>query len=392
MARKVMCKITGECGTSDSFYKAPDGKYYKTEQIYNEFVKNNEIISQIISFVMHEILHTKNSSVAAIIRKEINSSNLPPSVILDSIVNDKESILKIIDGKSLNAFSEVKMIFNYALNHLRLPVYAGCYEIKNNDTGEVYIGESVNIFQRFNMHISDLYNGKHHCKKLQEAFNVHRDISHFTFTPLYMWQIISYDKKALKEETLYLESAYYLKYRNNKKALYNTTNPYIQLKENNVTLDGYDIDCKQVLINICNDKYGVLTKDLKKKILKDLNISTEESCNESSNNVSSVKQNPYVLENGRYQITKLIKYISELGIIPKNYDYSKIRELLIENGLITIDEKGYTVATQYSLDNELFVYIKTQKDGRIKYELTEKCKEEFIKIFDNIDINALVNS
>jgi hypothetical protein len=37
MARKVKCVITKEYGTSDVFYKAPNGRYYKTEDIYNEY-------------------------------------------------------------------------------------------------------------------------------------------------------------------------------------------------------------------------------------------------------------------------------------------------------------------------------------------------------------------
>lgn len=32
--RAVRCKITGEYGTIDTFYKAPDGKYYKSKEIY----------------------------------------------------------------------------------------------------------------------------------------------------------------------------------------------------------------------------------------------------------------------------------------------------------------------------------------------------------------------
>lgn len=34
MGRKVKCQITKEVGLSDEFFKAPNGKYYKTEQIY----------------------------------------------------------------------------------------------------------------------------------------------------------------------------------------------------------------------------------------------------------------------------------------------------------------------------------------------------------------------
>lgn len=35
--RKVKCQVTGIYGTSDTFYKAPNGKYYETEDIYEKY-------------------------------------------------------------------------------------------------------------------------------------------------------------------------------------------------------------------------------------------------------------------------------------------------------------------------------------------------------------------
>lgn len=57
--------------------------------------------------------------------------------------------------------------------------YGGCYKIENLDTKEVYIGETLDMFQRMNQHISDLYAGRHHCKTLQDAFDVHKDFFAF---------------------------------------------------------------------------------------------------------------------------------------------------------------------------------------------------------------------
>lgn len=37
MGRKVKCQVTNEIGNSSEFFKAPNGKYYKTEQIYNKW-------------------------------------------------------------------------------------------------------------------------------------------------------------------------------------------------------------------------------------------------------------------------------------------------------------------------------------------------------------------
>ena len=48
MARKVKCQVTNEWGTSDSFYKAPNGKYYKDELTYHTWQKKSELRSQCI--------------------------------------------------------------------------------------------------------------------------------------------------------------------------------------------------------------------------------------------------------------------------------------------------------------------------------------------------------
>jgi group I intron endonuclease len=51
---------------------------------------------------------------------------------------------------------------------------AGVYKIQNMATGKFYIGSSsVNIFYRFNRHISQLKNNKHFNSKLQNSFNKH---------------------------------------------------------------------------------------------------------------------------------------------------------------------------------------------------------------------------
>lgn len=47
----------------------------------------------------------------------------------------------------------------------------GIYQIKNNKTGDRYIGSSVNIRRRWNAHKSELRMGYHHSPYLQNAWN-----------------------------------------------------------------------------------------------------------------------------------------------------------------------------------------------------------------------------
>jgi len=47
----------------------------------------------------------------------------------------------------------------------------GIYKIKNKITHKVYIGESINIAQRWSTHKSELRRGVHHSERLQKEWN-----------------------------------------------------------------------------------------------------------------------------------------------------------------------------------------------------------------------------
>lgn len=40
--KRVKCRATGEFGTTLTFYKSEDGKYYKNEQIYRDYIAEKE--------------------------------------------------------------------------------------------------------------------------------------------------------------------------------------------------------------------------------------------------------------------------------------------------------------------------------------------------------------
>lgn len=56
MARKVKCQITGEYGTSETFYKANNGKYYKSKELYDVWNKENEDRKRVIERFATEFL------------------------------------------------------------------------------------------------------------------------------------------------------------------------------------------------------------------------------------------------------------------------------------------------------------------------------------------------
>lgn len=405
-------------GNSNEFYKAPNGKYYKSKELYDEMMSRCEYRNKIIHLINSDILNKKTSNCGSLIGKLISESGLDSKIIYESILDKFDYIKNLLKESTESDASKIYAIFSIATNRMKKVTYAGCYEIRNNETNEVYIGESIDLFSRFTTHISELYENTHHCKRLQQAFNKSKSISNFTITPLFMLPISAIDKNELKQETLYLESAFYIIAKSNHEELYNTQNPYLALKDNSVSLDMYEIDCKKVLCLLANDKYGVLPAKLLNTIRKNLQedgllnveditetvveTSTTTTLLSNSNNQSSTSEtkididlndiekhieytNKLLKDNVKlYRVTNLLNDLANEGVIPVDYDYSKIRDVLVENNLITIDSLRHTVATNYALENHFYFISKFSiRNGApvYNYYVSEKCKKLLIQIF-----------
>lgn len=274
MARLVMCKATGITGVASDFIKI-DGKYYRDQETYEKYQNDKNLRNKII-LKIGELLGYYSmvpSQVGAIIGKKVKESKLSYEILYQSLL-DKEEYIRNIFAEINNHSKDVQnviSIFTIIDTIPQLISYGGCYEIKNLDTDEVYIGETIDFFKRINQHISDLYANRHHCEALQKSFNQINDFSHFTFTPLYLYEIKSMDREKEKHRTLYMECAFYLKYLHDKRSLYNTVDPYIALKKNSINLENYNIDCNHILDLLLEDDLNILPKKIKAKIEKDLN-------------------------------------------------------------------------------------------------------------------------
>lgn len=270
----VRCSITNEVGDPSDFIKI-GRKYYKSQEVYDKHNAEKEIQIKLMTKIA-ELLGYKDGkmigSTGGFVMKKIKESALSKDELYNSIL-EREEYIKDLFGEINDHYSDSRHVISLFKIIETIPesiTYGGCYEIKNLDTDEVYIGETLDFFTRMNAHISDLYADRHHCKALQDAFNECHDISHFKFTPLYLYEIKTKDREIEKHNTLYLECAYFLQYRKKKKVLYNTINPYIALKESSVSLENYMVDCKKVLKLLLEDKQNILPKGIKEKLEKDL--------------------------------------------------------------------------------------------------------------------------
>lgn len=110
MARKVRCQVTKEWGTSDTFYKAPNGKYYIDEKIYLKVKKDAEYrnlcIDTICSIAEYAI-------VPPILNKIINSLGkaMGYDVLYETILRNKKNFIWANANKKFD--SEVHRLLYY---------------------------------------------------------------------------------------------------------------------------------------------------------------------------------------------------------------------------------------------------------------------------------------
>jgi group I intron endonuclease len=70
------------------------------------------------------------------------------------------------------------------VNEMReIPPRGGLYSIENTVTHNIYVGSTVNLRKRWQLHLHLLRNGKHHSFKLQASWNKYGEDS-FRFIPI----------------------------------------------------------------------------------------------------------------------------------------------------------------------------------------------------------------
>lgn len=415
LGRSCTCAVTGEKGNTVDFYKAPNGKYYKSEDIYNEHMHEYSCKKALYVIVFKEILKIKDcEKYGSYFNKLVSDSGIKYSELLKCLKSNKEEIIEKMPSDDCNVQTKLLFIFTFFKKTAGKLTYAGCYEIRNKITDEVYIGESIDLFRHFATHVSDLYENKHHCVKLQNAFNKTNTINDFSIKPIYVCPIVCINKMKVKEETLYMESAYYLSYKKKSYSLYNTKNPYDALKNDDVCIGDKKINCKNVLTLLYQDKYHILDKELLDYVREDLKdvidtsnilLNKAKTIDHSQPSKNTKVAKTKLIENNAkiikelinqgqqfYYITNIFDELAKQEIIPKYYDSQKLRKVLEENNLIKLQKKSdkymQMIATDYALNEKLF-YIKeirlvlSDESLEYRYVISEKGKQIIFDIFKN---------
>ena len=122
MGRKVKCRITGEIGNSDIFYKADNGLYYKSKELYEEYKQEAEYRRKIIDFFCIELLgYEKGCAFPTVLTKKLESLSVYSNKTIWATILYKEEDLRYwasVEDKFKNDYGKICYLFVIIVNHI----------------------------------------------------------------------------------------------------------------------------------------------------------------------------------------------------------------------------------------------------------------------------------
>ena len=122
MGRKVKCRITGEIGNSDIFYKADNGLYYKSKELYEEYKQEAEYRRKIIDFFCIELLgYEEGCMFPTVLTKKLESLSAYSYKTIWATILYKEEDLRYwasVEDKFKNDYGKICYLFVIIVNHI----------------------------------------------------------------------------------------------------------------------------------------------------------------------------------------------------------------------------------------------------------------------------------
>lgn len=122
MGRKVKCRITGEIGNSDIFYKADNGLYYKSKELYEEYKQEAEYRRKIIDFFCIELLgYEKGCTFPTVLTKKLESLSAYSYKTIWATILYKEEDLRYwasVEDKFKNDYGKICYLFVIIVNSI----------------------------------------------------------------------------------------------------------------------------------------------------------------------------------------------------------------------------------------------------------------------------------
>ncbi len=113
MGRKVKCQITHEVGDSADFYKAPNGKYYKSEDVYNLWRRETEDRKECIRLICDYADYKSGEYAPTYLNKMLKefADKVGYDVLLETIQGCEKEFIWANENKEFN--NELGRLFYY---------------------------------------------------------------------------------------------------------------------------------------------------------------------------------------------------------------------------------------------------------------------------------------
>lgn len=148
MSRRVKCQITGEYGTSETFYKAENGKYYKSKKLYDTWKKENKDRQYVIErFAIEFLDYVPGQVFPTILMKKLKELEFYGyDVINRTIDKSYNSIQYALRTKEFsNDVGKISYIFAIIKNNINDVYKEVLREEKEEQSGECNIDVDVDI-------------------------------------------------------------------------------------------------------------------------------------------------------------------------------------------------------------------------------------------------------
>ena len=147
MARKVKCQITKEWGMSDVFYKAPNGKYYKSQKLYEVWLKEKTDRAEFLDMFASEYLgYEKGQVFPTVLCKRLQELEFYGFDVINQTVKKCHSSIEyaLTHKDFANENGKISYIFAIIKNNIN-DVYKQTVKEDNAPKVEHYVDETVDI-------------------------------------------------------------------------------------------------------------------------------------------------------------------------------------------------------------------------------------------------------
>ena len=137
MGRKVKCQVTGEYGNSDNFFKASNGKYYKTKEIYSNWKLQSEYRQKIINELNDIFCPKRGMKLPTVTYKKISEYNNMYDSLYDTVVGCRSNIEWSLKNKNFTS-ENGKMCYAFAIIENNFNDYLKANVRKRKEKEKVY--------------------------------------------------------------------------------------------------------------------------------------------------------------------------------------------------------------------------------------------------------------